>query len=176
MIRNSLVLFFSVIFAFISPASFGYEKARAYLVDGNSGTRSGPLRNANDHRHLELDRLLLVKYALNPDRSSGIAKKGDNFWTNEETDWVIEQDKGYQQRQANITEKVAREEKAMIAKIARDKATRDKATRDQAARDKAARDKADRRRENREYHERNERNDREKERYKNEGGASRTPY
>lgn len=55
--------------------------ARAYLVDGNNGTRSGPIRDWSETAQLERDRVFLENNAQGFDYSSGIARPGNEFWT-----------------------------------------------------------------------------------------------
>ena len=64
-------------------------KARAYLVDGVNGTRSGPIRMVNEKDKLEKDRKYLVEHAQSNERNSGIASPGDQFWTDLPADSIF---------------------------------------------------------------------------------------
>ena len=68
-------------FLFSQPSWSEETKARAYLVDGVNGTRSGPVRQVKEKDKLEKDRLYLVDHAQSNERSSGVASPGDKFWT-----------------------------------------------------------------------------------------------
>jgi len=65
------------------------EIARAYLIDGVNGTRSGPIRNTNDKEKLNADKKYLIEHAQSNERSSGIVKPGDEYWTDLPADSIF---------------------------------------------------------------------------------------
>lgn len=83
-------LFLILAFLFCQNSWSEETKARAYLVDGVNGTRSGPVRLVKEQDKLEKDRKYLVENAQSNERSSGIASPGDQFWTDLPADSIFE--------------------------------------------------------------------------------------
>ncbi|MGJ8678237.1 MAG: hypothetical protein ACSHX0_12015 [Akkermansiaceae bacterium] len=100
------------------------KKARAYIIDGHNGTRSGPVRDASDKAALEKDKAILEKHAQNDSTSSGIATEGGDNWTKLPTDKVYEADVA----QAREREKTIREakEKQKAERARKEKEKREK--------------------------------------------------
>lgn len=63
--------------------------ARAYLVDGENGTRSGPVRHAGETEKLQRDLEHLRDNATSDFTESGVARPGHKFWTNLPQDSVF---------------------------------------------------------------------------------------
>lgn len=152
------VFFIFTVMLFIFPNFASAEKARAYLVDGNNGTRSGPIRDAKDVKQLEQDRKTLLEHARSDFRSSGIAKEKDTYWTNLPQDSIFV-----------VLERQKLREQAERERIQRQQAEREQAQREQVAREQeAARQQRSA--------ELQERMRREREHYQRQGGNHRTPW
>ncbi|MGK0272110.1 MAG: hypothetical protein ACI88H_002776 [Cocleimonas sp.] len=88
--KKRLICALFLIFLFSSNFVLAEDsRSRAYLVDGVNGTRSGPVRLVNDKEKLEVDRKYLVEHAQSNERSSGVAKPGDKFWTDLPADRIF---------------------------------------------------------------------------------------
>lgn len=86
--------------------------ARAYVIDGTNGTRSGPVRDSSDKETLERDRQHLLGHAQPNERSSGTADPGHTHWTDLPMDRVFEvlnQEVARQQREMHEQQQAARQ-------------------------------------------------------------------
>jgi hypothetical protein len=94
------------------------DARRAYLVDGDHGTRSGPIRNARARKLLREDLRILREHALSDssvaEQNSGIAAPGDRYWTDLDADSAVEKhwemERERIEKRAEEARKAAREE------------------------------------------------------------------
>ena len=88
--KNIITSIFCSLLLLTSFSTFSQDtRARAYLIDGVNGTRSGPIRGISESTKLEKDRKFLIEHAQSNDRSSGIAKPGDKHWTDLPSDSIF---------------------------------------------------------------------------------------
>lgn len=94
------VIFATTIIFFVFPVNSwavtcnnDREKIRAYIVDDNSGTRSGPIRCLTSQKimnKLKADKDKLEEHSQGVFKESGFAKPGQKYWTSLPADNIFD--------------------------------------------------------------------------------------